>query len=94
MTLEFVLPAAGVALTAFAAMLLYFASPHQRLVPPHGQARIFAALGVTGLIAALAILLGWAGRASAVFMLFTIAMLVWTIVPLFAAWWRRTKEAR
>lgn len=73
------------------ALLLYAAAPAQRLTAGPLPRRALALSGITALIAALALLLSLAGPATAVFILFTLAMTIWSIVPLAAAWRRRPR---
>jgi len=75
------------------AVLLYLASPNQRLAArPFPRAAGWA--GAVALIAALVPLLGSFGPATAVFVWMTGAMLVWSVLPLAAAWWRGVPENR
>lgn len=74
------------------AVLLYLASPNQQLTRKATASRWVRWMGLTGLGAGLAILLQWAGPATAVFILLTAVMLVWTLVPIGAAWLRGPKE--
>lgn len=84
----------ALALAVLGAFLLYAGSPNQRL-SARGRRPLLLALGAAGLLMALPLLLGWFGPATAVFVWMTVAMLVWSIVPLGVAWWRRPrKDAR
>ncbi len=89
---DLLLAIGGGMLTLAGTILLYLASPHQRLAarPPRGRA--LADAGVCALLGALALLLGVAGTATAVFVWLTLAMALWSIVPLAAAWARRPRE--
>ncbi|MFC0205827.1 hypothetical protein [Novosphingobium soli] len=78
----------GACLVAAGALALYLAAPHQVLVAPGGPRRSFGWAGVALLVLGLVALLNWAGPATAVFIAFTFASLVWTLVPLLAAWLR------
>lgn len=75
-------------LCATGAVLLYLASPNQQLARKPMRGRILAGLGGIALIGALALLLGVSGPATAIFVWMTLAMLVWSVVPLGVAWWR------
>ncbi len=72
------------------ALLLYAAAPHQQLVRrPLPRRRPLALSGAVALLLSLALFLQVAGRAAAVFILLTLAMLVWSGAPLAIAWrWR------
>lgn len=79
--------AAGYCLVLLGALLLYLAAPNQRL--PR------RALGISGALAlaiGLALVLTAAGPATSVYIAFTLAISVWTLVPLAVAWWRRPQE--
>jgi hypothetical protein len=87
-----VLVAAGDAATLLGAMLVYLASPNQPLL---GNARwrvLSGWLGAALLTAGLLLLLAGMRPASAVFTAVTLAMLVWSLAPLAAAWWYRPRE--
>ncbi|WP_375286589.1 hypothetical protein [Sphingomonas sp.] len=72
---------------------LYLASPHQVLLPGHvRRRRAWAWGGAATLVLALALLLAVQGPATAVFTWMTAAMLVWSIVPVAARWWRFRRE--
>lgn len=83
--------AAGILVIA-GALLLYAAAPHQRLLSRARPRRMLLVGGGLSLSAALLLLLAIAGPATAVFILLTLAMLVWSIVPLAVAWWRRPRK--
>lgn len=74
------------------AMCLYIALPHQVIVAKHAPKRLWAWAGAALLAAALALLLTVQGPATAVFTWSTGAMLVWSIVPVVARWWRFREE--
>jgi hypothetical protein len=85
-------------LAAFAtlagALCIYVASPHQALVRRPVDARAVRWAGIVLLVAALALLLALQGPATAVFTWATGAMLVWSIVPVVARWWRFRGESK
>ncbi len=83
--------ATGIAIIVAGALALYAASPQQRLTDRALPRRALAWGGFAALALGLAALLQWAGPATAVFILFTLAPLVWTVVPPVAAWWRRPR---
>ena len=66
--------------------VLYLASPHQCATSKPLPARALRWAGWVALVAGQALLLTWAGPATALFIGFTLAMTVWSIVPLAAAW--------
>ncbi len=74
--------------------LLYLASPNQkwRERPLAGRWVIWAG----GVLLALSLILLWqvAGSASSVFILTTVLMAIWTLLPLAIAWLRSHKDAR
>ncbi|MGK2286511.1 hypothetical protein [Pedomonas sp. V897] len=76
-----------------AALLLYAASPNQKLTRVRRWVSGLAYLGVAAFAQGLVLLLQWAGPATAVFIALTLAMLVWTVVPLGIAWLRSSTEA-
>ena len=78
-------------LTLARATLLYLAAPHQKLAR-HSGGKPAAITGAVLLAAALVALLHLLGPATAVFAWATGTMLVWSIVPLAAAWWRGAPE--
>jgi uncharacterized membrane protein len=82
----------GAALVLAGAAALYLASPNQRLVFSPLPRRRIGWSGAVAIGAGLALLLQWAGPATAVFTAATLAMLVWSVVPPIAAWARRPKE--
>ena len=83
--------ATGFAIVIAAALALYAASPQQKLTDRPLPRRALGWGGLAGLLAGLATLLQWAGPATAVFIVLTLAPLVWTVVPPIAAWWRRPR---
>lgn len=80
--------------TLAGALALYVAAPNQALLPGFViRRRWWARGGAALLVAALLLLLGVMGPATAVFAWMTGAMLVWSIVPVAARWWRFRGEA-
>ena len=63
---------------AVAAVLLYLAAPHQKW----------------GALPCRPGLLGWAGPATAIFILLTILMTIWSVVPVAIAWRRGAPEGK
>lgn len=85
----------GMILAVAGASLLYLASPNQRAIARALPGKSLAAGGGVLLVGGLALLLQWAGPATAVFIWLTLAMLVWSVAPPLAAWLRRAGgEAR
>ncbi|HWJ70557.1 MAG TPA: hypothetical protein VNS79_10975 [Sphingobium sp.] len=82
----------GGALTLGGAVLLYLASPNQQLAAGFERRRLSGSLGAIMLAGGLLLLFGVAGPATAVFIWFTLAMAVWSLVPLTAAWLRRPRQ--
>lgn len=82
----------GVALVLLGAFLAYLGSPNQlvRAQPIPGR---WAWMGVGAILLGLVLLLQWAGPATTVFMVLTLVMLVWTLVPLTAAWLKGDRKA-
>ncbi len=76
----------GAALVMAGAFLLYLASPNQSVTAATLPRRALAWGGAAGLSGGQAVLLGWAGPATAVFIALTFASLVWSIVPLVFLW--------
>ena len=85
MSLELFAVAGGLAAAA-GASLLYLASPNQQATRRRPPRRRLAATGAAAEGLALICFLQVAGPATAVFIWMTVAMLVWSIVPLLAAW--------
>lgn len=81
----------GALAVSIGALLLYLASPNQRLRTREKGRRSTAWAGLVLVLAGIAALLIWAGPATAIFIALTFAMLVWTFVPVAAAWWRRPR---
>jgi hypothetical protein len=89
---DLLLAIGGGGLALAGATLVYLAAPNQRLAVALLSRRTLAGGGLLTLLIALALLLGVAGPTTAVFIWMTLAMTVWSIVPLAAAWARRPKE--
>lgn len=85
---------AGGILTLISAVLLYLASPNQPFLAGTRRSRALVPAGAIGMVVGLGLILQWAGSATSVFITLTLAMLVWTVVPLGVAWWRGTPEDR
>ncbi|WP_226662774.1 hypothetical protein [Microbulbifer aggregans] len=78
-------------LVALGSMLLYLASTNQRLFSTALPTRAFAWTGLLVLVFALILLLQYSGSGSAVFILLTGMMFVWTIPPMVIAYLRHKK---
>lgn len=76
-------------LVCVGAILLYLASPNQRWTGRPLAPRPLAGAGALALLVSLALLLGIAGPATAIFIWITLATTVWSLVPLAIAWLRR-----
>lgn len=76
------------------ALLLYLASEHQQLWPGHGAHRGLAITGAVGMLLGLIMITQWSGPATSVFITMTLAILVWTVLPLAVAWLRGVPEDR
>ena len=83
---------ASCALTTLAAMLLYAASPHQRLGRLPCAPRVVVALGAGLLVTAVAVMLLWAGWAVAICVPLTVLMTVCSIAPLAIGWWHHRRK--
>lgn len=81
-------------LACVGAVLLYLASPNQRWTGAAVPGRRLAVGGAGTLVLSLALLLGLAGPATAIFIWMALAMTMWSIVPLAVAWRRRRGAAR
>jgi len=77
-----------------AAMLLYLAAPHQQMGRLPFPPRLAGWSGVALLIVGTALLLGWAGAATAIFIVLTLVMTIWSIVPVIIAWRRGASEGK
>lgn len=84
----------GGLLIGLASLLLYAASPNQQLTRARRRGAGLACLGVAVFALGLVLLLQWAGPATAVFIALTLAMLVWSILPVGIAWVRSVLGAR
>lgn len=83
----------GACATIVGALACYLASPHQALLAGHvKRTRWWKRAGLALLGIALTLLLVVMGPATAIFAWTTGAMLVWSIVPVGARWWRFRKE--
>lgn len=74
-------------LTVAGATLVYAGAQHQKLLASPRPALRWR--GWLALILALVPMVGWFGPATAVFTWATLLMLVWSVVPLVAAWRRK-----
>lgn len=84
----------GGLLALFSSVLLYLASPNQRWGKLPFPPRLAGWGGLLFLVAGTAMMLRWAGPATAIFIVMTLAMTVWSLVPLVVAWLRREPEGR
>lgn len=82
----------GVLAILAGSVLIYLASPNQCALHKALPYRPAASSGALLLVAGQAMLLTWAGPATAVFIGVTVAMTVWSLVPLLAAWLRSRNE--
>ncbi len=87
-----ILAAMGALLVMLGAGILFLASPHQLLLRKPPARPIALGSGASAILAGTLLLLGWAGPATAIFIAMTAAMLVWTLLPLAAAWLRQARE--
>jgi hypothetical protein len=78
--------------TLAGALALYAGAPHQALFAGTVNRTAWRWAGAALLALALALLLSLQGPATAVFTWATGAMLVWSIVPVVARWWRFRRE--
>lgn len=76
------------------ALLLYLAAPNQQWGKLPFAPAVAVWLAVAFLLAGVALLLGWAGPATAIFIAMTAMMTVWSVVPLAIAWWRGAPEEK
>lgn len=76
------------------ALLLYLASPNRKILGSGNLRRGRLSAGLAGLVLGLVLILQWAGTATSVFIVLTLAMLVLTIVPLAVAWWQAPSGSR
>lgn len=82
------------ALIVLSGVALYLAAPHQAWGALPVLPRSIGWSGVAILAVGLALLLGWAGIATALFIAATLLMTTWSIVPIAVAWWRHGREDR
>jgi hypothetical protein len=82
------------ALIVVSGVALYLAAPHQAWgalpLSPRAMGRCGAAILAVG----FALLLNWAGVATAFFIAVTLLMTTWSIVPIAVAWLRHGREER
>ncbi|TXS94400.1 hypothetical protein [Parahaliea aestuarii] len=65
-----------------AALSLYLASPHQKLIARALPARVLASAGAVLIVASLYLLSRFFGTATSAFILLTALMLLWSLPPL------------
>lgn len=82
----------GYAALVAGALALYLASRRQKAVQGRLPRRLLAGTGLGLLAVALLLLLDVTRPASAIFMLVTGAILVWTAAPLAIAYWRHSRD--
>lgn len=85
---------AGGLLVSLSALLLYLAAPHQKWGALPCRPRIMGWAGIATFVAGTGLLLGWAGPATAIFIVLTLVMTIWSVVPLAIAWWRGAPEGK
>jgi len=83
-----VLAIVAVAFGMAGALGFYLASPNQKLRAQHLPLRVGAGVGAAGMLVSLLSLLQVAGPATSVYLLLTLLMFLWSVVPLIAGWWR------
>ncbi|WP_078084728.1 hypothetical protein [Microbulbifer mangrovi] len=81
-------------LIALGSGLLYLASANQRLLSNVLPSRLFASSGLLLLALALTLLLQYSGTGSAVFILMTAVMFMWTVPPMLIAYSRYKREGQ
>jgi len=81
-------------LLALGSMLLYLASANQRLFPIVLPARMLGWTGLLLLAFSLVLLLQYSGSGSAVFILMTGVMFMWTVPPMAIAYLKRKREGQ
>lgn len=79
----------GATLVLAGAVCCYLGSPNQKWRKT--RVRRLDWVGGAAIVLGLALLLFWAGPATAVFIAMTLAMLIWTMAPVAAAWVRRPR---
>lgn len=82
----------GVLAGGVGALGFYLASANQKLLARSWSLRTGLSAGAVGTIVSLAAFLRITGPATAVYLLLTLAMLVWSLVPLLLGWWRYRRE--
>lgn len=82
------------ALIVVSGVALYLAAPHQAWGALPLSPRAMGRGGAAMLAVGFALLLNWAGIATAFFIAFTLLMTTWSIVPIVVAWWRHGREDR
>ena len=86
------IPFTGGLLAAAGAMLFYLASPHQKLCKPTKAPRVLNRTACILLALGTILMLFWAGPATAIFIVMTVVMAVWSIIPVVIAWRRGAPE--
>ena len=84
----------GCLCAAVAAVLLYLAAPHQKWGALPCRPGLLGWAGALSLALGTMLLLGWAGPATAIFILLTILMTIWSVVPVAIAWRRGAPEGK
>ncbi len=82
----------GGLLVSLSALLLYLAAPHQRWGALPYPPSVAGWSGLILLLVGTRLLLGWAGAATAIFIVMALLMTIWSVVPLAIAWWRSAGE--
>ncbi|EMD83302.1 hypothetical protein [Pacificimonas flava] len=82
----------GCGMVLAACVLIYAAAPHQELAGGEMPRKSLGLLGAVLMGAGLLVLLTWAGKATAVFIGLTVAMLIWSLLPLALAWKRARRD--
>lgn len=83
--------AAAIVLALAGAFLAYAGGANQRLTVTGGARPALAWAGIAALAASLVLMLCRYGPATAVFVWMTAASLMWSLLPLAVAWWRRPR---
>lgn len=84
----------GGMLIVLSGVALYLATPHQAWGALPLSPRAMGRSGAAMLAVGLALLLNWAGIATAFFIAFTLLMTTWSIVPITIAWRRHGRGDR
>ncbi|WBQ16756.1 hypothetical protein [Sphingobium yanoikuyae] len=87
-----IIPIAGGAAVVLAAVALYLATPHQCWGELPFAAAAYGRSGAAMLVSGLLMLLSWAGPATALFIVATLLMTIWSVVPVVIAWWRNKRK--